>query len=120
MKKFYLLLLVCVLSLVGCKNSSKSSPDGLDGTWKLTEMRTSEDKSYTPWEGDATTFTFDDDYYTTKGYWGNFGGKYTKNDDELTFYAGSKPAMYMTIYELKEDKLILIYEFDYYFSFKRQ
>lgn len=119
MKKLYLLLIVCALSLVGCKNASKSS-NGLDGTWKLVEMRTSEDASYTPWEDEETTFAFDDDHYTTKGYWGNFGGKYAKSGNELIFYVGSKPALYMTIDELKEDKLILIYEFDYYFSFKRQ
>ena len=123
MKKIFLLLLVCAASLVGCKNANEPKEQTLVGKWELTEWRTSEETTYQAWTQQVTRVTFsDDDKFVAEGYFGNGSGRYERNGKYLDFYYGNntQPDAMFIIDSLSKDELVVIFEFDYYFKFKRQ
>lgn len=102
MKKFYLnmmtALMVAVLSVGFASCSSDDDDDdfnypkeSLYGTWKMSEVKMSENDSYISWPMKTTTATFNSDgTYSGSGYFGNGSGTYTAKGNTITTYVSGQ------------------------------
>lgn len=64
----------------------------------------------------------DDDKFVAEGYFGNGSSRYERNGKYLDFYYGNntQPGAMFIIDSLSKDELVVIFEIDYYFKFKRK
>ena len=93
------------------------------GTWKLTAWRDSETSSFVAWQGTNTTFTFTAaGKYTSIGYFGDGYGSYTLNGNRMTFYYADnfEPLASVDIVSASDNEIVILYEQNYYFKFKKQ
>lgn len=112
MKKYYLsmvaTLMVAILS-VGLVSCSKDDDNGgfnypmedLYGTWKMSQMKTSESGSYVSWPLTPTSATFySNGNYSGKGYFGNGSGTYTAKGNTLTTFVEGQVYIVYTVLSL--------------------
>jgi len=112
MKKYYLnmmtALMVAILSVGFASCSSDDDDDdfnypkeSLYGTWKMSEVKMSENDSYISWPMKATTATFNSDgTYSGSGYFGNGSGTYTAKGNTITTYVSDKVYIVYTVLSL--------------------
>ena len=107
--KYYLnmmtTLMVAILSF-GFVSCSSDDGDGdfnypkesLYGTWKMSEVKMSENGSYISWPMEATTATFNSDgTYFGSGYFGNGSGTYTAKGNTITTYVSGQVYIVYTV-----------------------
>ncbi len=112
MKKYYLFVMATiVVTTMSFALSSCSSEDDDDdfnyplktlyGTWKMSEVKLSENGSYIDWPMKATTATFNSDgTYSGSGYFGNGSGTYTAKGNTITTYVSGEVYIVYTVLSL--------------------
>ena len=112
MKKNYLQMLVVLMTAilsVGIMSCSKDDDDSgfnypiedLYGTWKISQMKTSESGSYTSWILTTTTATFySNGTYSGHGYFGNGSGTYTAKGNTITTFVEGQVYITYTVLSL--------------------
>ena len=88
--KFWTFALIAIVSLsfVSCSDDS-DSPYSSDivGTWKLTEVKTSQSGSYISWPFEATYASFNSDgTYYGRGYFGYGSGTWKAKGNKVSTY----------------------------------
>ena len=88
--KFWTFVLIAIVSLsfVSCSDDS-DSPYSSDivGTWKLTEVKTSQSGSYISWPFEATYASFNSDgTYYGRGYFGYGSGTWKAKGNKVSTY----------------------------------
>ena len=113
MKKNYLQMLVVLMTAilsVGIMSCSKDDDGGssfnypiedLYGTWKISQMKTSESSSYKNWILTTTTATFySNGTYSGHGYFGNGSGTYTAKGNTITTFVEGQVYITYTVLSL--------------------
>ena len=96
MKKHLFLLLtlvVATVAFVSCSNDDDDNQYNSDivGTWKITEVKTSQSGSYIDWPFKTTYATFKSDgTYYGSGYFGNGSGTWSIKGNTLNTYVGGE------------------------------
>lgn len=112
MKKNYLnmmtALMVMILSLgfVSCSSDDDDddfnfSKESLYGTWRMSEVKMSENGTYIDWPMRATSATFNSDgTYSGSGYFGNGSGTYTAKGNTITTFVSGQVYIVYTVLSL--------------------
>ena len=112
MKKNYLnmmtALMVMILSFgfVSCSSDDDDddfnfSKESLYGTWRMSEVKMSENGTYIDWPMRATSATFNSDgTYSGSGYFGNGSGTYTAKGNTITTYVSGQVYIVYTVLSL--------------------
>ena len=96
MKKHLFLLLtlvVATVAFVSCSNDDDDNQYNSDivGTWKITEVKTSQSGSYIDWPFKATYASFKSDgTYYGSGYFGNGSGTWSIKGNTVNTYVGGE------------------------------
>ena len=96
MKKHLFLLLTLVVvtvAFVSCSNDDDDNQYNSDivGTWKITEVKTSQSGSYIDWPFKTTYATFKSDgTYYGSGYFGNGSGTWSIKGNTVNTYVGGE------------------------------
>ena len=96
MKKHLFLLLtlvVATVAFVSCSNDDDDNQYNSDivGTWKITEVKTSQSGSYIDWPFKTTYASFKSDgTYYGSGYFGNGSGTWSIKGNTLNTYVGGE------------------------------
>ena len=96
MKKHLFLLLtlvVATVAFVSCSNDDDDNQYNSDivGTWKITEVKTSQSGSYIDWPFKTTYATFKSDgTYYGSGYFGNGSGTWSIKGNTVNTYVGGE------------------------------
>ena len=96
MKKHLLLLLtlvVATVAFVSCSNDDDDNQYNSDivGTWKITEVKTSQSGSYIDWPFKTTYASFKSDgTYYGSGYFGNGSGTWSIKGNTVNTYVGGE------------------------------
>ena len=96
MKKHLFLLLtlvVATVAFVSCSNDDDDNQYNSDivGTWKITEVKTSQSGSYIAWPFKTTYASFKSDgTYYGSGYFGNGSGTWSIKGNTLNTYVGGE------------------------------
>ena len=96
MKKHLFLLLtlvVATVAFVSCSNDDDDNQYNSDlvGTWKITEVKTSQSGSYIAWPFKTTYATFKSDgTYYGSGYFGNGSGTWSIKGNTVNTYVGGE------------------------------
>lgn len=111
MKKNYLNMMIALFVAIVCVGFVSCSSDDDDdfdyskeklyGTWKMSEVKMSENGSYIAWPMKTTTATFNSDgTYSGSGYFGNGTGTYTAKGNKITTFVGGEVYIVYTILSL--------------------
>ena len=96
MKKHLFLLLtlvVATVAFVSCSNDDDDNQYNSDlvGTWKITEVKTSQSGSYIAWPFKTTYASFKSDgTYYGSGYFGNGSGTWSIKGNTVNTYVGGE------------------------------
>ena len=96
MKKQLFLLLTLVVATVAFVSCSKDDDDNqynsdIVGTWKITEVKTSQSGSYIDWPFKTTYASFKSDgTYYGSGYFGNGSGTWSIKGNTVNTYVGGE------------------------------
>ena len=96
MKKHLFLLLTLVVATVAFVSCSKDDDDNqynsdIVGTWKITEVKTSQSGSYIDWPFKTTYASFKSDgTYYGSGYFGNGSGTWSIKGNAVNTYVGGE------------------------------
>lgn len=96
MKKHLFLLLtlvVATVAFVSCSNDDDDNQYNSDivGTWKITEVKTSQSGSYIDWPFKTTYASFKSDgTYYGSGYFGNGSGTWSIKGNTVNTYVGGE------------------------------
>ena len=88
-----LTLVVATVAFVSCSNDDDDNQYNSDivGTWKITEVKTSQSGSYIDWPFKTTYATFKSDgTYYGSGYFGNGSGTWSIKGNTLNTYVGGE------------------------------
>ena len=94
-KQLFLLLtlVVATVAFVSCSNDDDDNQYNSDivGTWKITEVKTSQSGSYIAWPFKTTYASFKSDgTYYGSGYFGNGSGTWSIKGNTLNTYVGGE------------------------------
>ena len=88
-----LTLVVATFAFVSCSNDDDDNQYNSDivGTWKITEVKTSQSGSYIDWPFKATYASFKSDgTYYGSGYFGNGSGTWSIKGNTVNTYVGGE------------------------------
>ena len=88
-----LTLVVATVAFVSCSNDDDDNQYNSDivGTWKITEVKTSQSGSYIDWPFKTTYATFKSDgTYYGSGYFGNGSGTWSIKGNTVNTYVGGE------------------------------
>ena len=88
-----LTLVVATVAFVSCSNDDDDNQYNSDivGTWKITEVKTSQSGSYIDWPFKATYASFKSDgTYYGSGYFGNGSGTWSIKGNTVNTYVGGE------------------------------
>ena len=88
-----LTLVVATFAFVSCSNDDDDNQYNSDivGTWKITEVKTSQSSSYIAWPFKTTYSTFKSDgTYYGSGYFGNGSGTWSIKGNTVNTYVGGE------------------------------
>lgn len=111
MKKYYLNMMIAMTVAILCVGFTSCSSDDDDdfeyskeklyGTWKMSEVKMSENGSYIDWPLKTTYATFNTDgTYSGSGYFGTGSGTYTAKGNKITTYVSGQVYIVYTILSL--------------------
>lgn len=112
MRKYYycmmtaLTVMILSLGFVSCSSDDDDddfnfSKESLYGTWRMSEVKMSENGTYISWPMRATSATFNSDgTYSGSGYFGNGSGTYTAKGNTITTYVSGQVYIVYTVLSL--------------------